>query len=294
MDWLNCLLRYTAPVVAVNREEALGELLSRAFDAWPSLSENRAPIEQQLARTTKAVETDELTSLRPDFVLAIALALELRPAFEVFERDFMPPLSGALVRAGLPADLVDDALQVVRFRLLVATESRPAKISSYRGRSSLSRWLYVVASREARALAGRARRRPTTDLELADRVAAKTGDLEAEFVAKNHRDVFSRALTTAIASLTSKERLLLRLDVLEGLNDGDIAKIFSVHRTTAMRWVAQATTKLSSEAKRLVASELALGRSELESLMRALASQFDISVGRLLAETPVPAASAQP
>ncbi len=257
-------------------------LVDAAIERWPSLARRRAA----LVELTEAAlpELEEAQAVQADLVLAQAMAAGDELALAIFEAEFVPQLEGALRRAGIDANVVDDALQVVRFRLLIPTDNRPARIASYRGRSSLRRWFCVVAVREARALAARARARPTTDLELAEGVSVRVRDLEAEFYAREHRQAFSRALATAFAELSPKQRLLLRLDVLDGLSDGEIAKIYQVHRTTALRWIQRAMWQLIAVTKTQLAVELAVEGRELDSLLRGLVSHLDLSLGRLLAE----------
>jgi RNA polymerase sigma-70 factor (ECF subfamily) len=264
---------------------ALRSLAVEARRIWTGVAiDERAFVDYAAER----IEGDDVAVLRPDLYLACALASGDPAALEVFEAELVPRVAGALRRGGLDADAVDDVMAVVRFRLLVDSDARPAKIRTFRGRSSLFRWLGVVATREARALIARERRAPVSDIDVATRAGSEVGDLESEYFAREHRRAFRAALERGLAELTSKERLLLRLDVLEGLSDAEIASIYRVHRTTALRWVDRATTRLVRAAKRHLAAELALRDSELDSVLRGVASHLDLSLGRLLAETPSP------
>ncbi|PRQ09110.1 sigma-70 family RNA polymerase sigma factor [Enhygromyxa salina] len=268
-------------------------LVTAAIERWPTLTTRRSELVElvrpEIDSAAREQGPEELDCLRPDLVLACALAAGDAAALAVFEAEFIPQLEGALRRAGIASATIDDALQVVRFRLLVPTEARAARIASYRGRSSLQRWLSVVAVREARSLARRVR--PTSDLEVAEAVTAQAADLETDFHIREHRAAFTRALTTAFAELSAKQRLLMRLDVLDGLSDGEIAKIYAVHRTTALRWVERATTELIVATKRHLARELALEGAELDSLVRGLVSRLDLSLGRILVESADPSAA---
>src|SRR5262245_66337476 len=70
----------------------------------------------------------DLTDVRAaDLYLACACCAGDAVALAAFE-ELMVPARGTLVRAGYPAALVDEALQTVRYRLLVTTPHREAKL----------------------------------------------------------------------------------------------------------------------------------------------------------------------
>ena len=273
------------PAMSAGRAgDATVALLATAFERWPRLAPNR----ESLSVATHAALTaaDEPDTLRADLVLAFALANGDEAALSIFEAEFVPQLESALVRAGISADLVDDALQVVRFRLLVATDNRKARISTYRGRSSLGRWLYVVAIREAPCNG------PASNGETDDRPRARRRcdrkrwrPRRRSFSSESIAQRFRRPSVQPLARSRAKSACFFASTSSEGLSDGEIAKIFDVHRTTALRWVERAVTQLVAKAKVELAHDLSVEGSELDSLLRGLVSHLDLSLGRLLAES---------
>ncbi len=86
----------------------------------------------------------------------------------------------------------------------------------------------------------------------------------------------------AFASLTSRQRNLLRHRFLHGLSTDRIATIYAVHRATAFRWLEAARQQLFDNTRDELRRELALEGRDLESLIAALRSRIDLSVGQLL------------
>ena len=123
-------------------------------------------------------------------------------------------------------------------------------------------------------------RRATSD-DL-DALPAAVGDPEIDLLRARYAKAFQAALRTALETLPVRDRNVLRFSYLDGLSIDEIAAFYRVHRATAARWVARARTALIDETRRLVVERLTVGESELESLMRDLASQLEVSIRRLL------------
>ena len=208
-----------------------------------------------------------------DLVLASACIAGDPAALAVFERDHLAPAAEALRRAGYDRALVDDAIQLVRYRLLVATPQREAKLSTYRGTGSLTGWLRVTALRQARALLG-----PRVHSLASSRDAAATGlSLETAMVVRDHGPRLRELLHAAIAALEHKPREALRLEVVEGLPHHEIAALWKVHRTTVVRWIEEARSSIGAAVRRGIRADLAVGPATADSLLVALAC-IDISI----------------
>lgn len=227
----------------------------------------------------------------PELYLAFACAAGCAKAIEAFQLHYVPALRTALRRMRIGDALVDDVLQTVQFRLLVGSEHSGAKIESFGGRGKLASWLRVVAMREAQQLLDRqARELPVSDAELAassrqsPSLIPVARDPELALLHQQFRHELADIFPLAITRLESRQRALLRLDMLDGLNHGQIASIYQVHRTTILRWLHEAERDLCVAVHDLLRERLELAEGEFSSLLRAVRSQLSVSVGRALLE----------
>jgi len=184
-----------------------------------------------------------------------------------FEREHLAPVAAVLRRAGYDRAHVDETMQLVRYRLLVATPERPAKLATYRGLGSLHGWLRVTALRQARALLGP---RPVT-LASERELAGDPAELEAALLARDHGGDVRRIVRTAIAALEEPARHALRLEVVDGLPHHEIAALHAVHRTTIVRWIEDARATIAAALRRDLRRELGLGAATVDSFLRSLA-----------------------
>jgi RNA polymerase sigma-70 factor, ECF subfamily len=222
------------------------------------------------------VATLDLADVRAaDLYLACACCAGDPAALAAFE-DLMAPARGTLLRAGYPAALVDEALQTVRYRLLVTTPHREAKLRTYRGRGTLAGWLRVVVLRQIRALAG-PRTAEQSDAALA--AAAADEDVTLALLVRAHGPAIRRMFRDALATLDERERALLRLEIVDSLPHQQIAAIHGVHRTTALRWIDDARGKLAREVRRRIKRDLGISDESAESLLRTLAGHIELSLG---------------
>jgi RNA polymerase sigma-70 factor (ECF subfamily) len=113
--------------------------------------------------------------------------------------------------------------------------------------------------------------------------ASVTAGPDLEYQRKIYQDEFRIAFADALASLSIRERNLLKQSVLYGATSEDLATLYRVHRTTAGRWLADARTRLASETRNRMVKKLGIDRRGYNSIMRLIESRLDVSVARLLA-----------
>jgi RNA polymerase sigma-70 factor, ECF subfamily len=82
-----------------------------------------------------------------------------------------------------------------------------------------------------------------------------------------------------------RDRTLLRLRLVEGVEVERIATMYRVHRTTVTRWLADTRTALFDETRRILTAELGATGAELDSLAGLVRSQLHVSLVRLLRES---------
>ncbi len=211
-----------------------------------------------------------------DVWLCAALAQGDAKAVRIFEHRLGPEIGLALGRFSLSDDQRSELAQRVRVRLLVSTEDAPPRIALYRGWGSLEGWTRTLTARLALN-------------EIRDRKGAQSLDrapdlLDAspEFaqLKTSERELFMKALGEAFRSLADRQRALLRLRYLDGVQANALAGSYGVHESTMSRWLAHARTQLQerfdAEARALVQDDVAVAE-----LLGAMQSRFGESLQRL-------------
>jgi RNA polymerase sigma-70 factor (ECF subfamily) len=96
----------------------------------------------------------------------------------------------------------------------------------------------------------------------------------------------SRAFRDAIAALRKEERTLLRYHYLDGLGIDPLSLVLGVHRVTAARRLNKARSSVVQGTRALLTERLRVGSRDLESILRLIESQLDISVRHALRTPP--------
>lgn len=258
-------------------EEALGKLLTSARAAWPSLAVSpQTFIPYLVARfSQEAWSVEGLEELRAaDLYLACACAHGDSSAIAAFETMYVDPIFP------LPRHLAasGDVRQIASVKLLVREGDRLPKIADYSGRGDLGSWVSVVVLRVALSLMRGQRREiafeeDTALFELADR-----DDAEVAHLKRRYRAEFAEAFHFALGSLRPRERNLLRQHYVDALTMEQISRVYRVHRITVVRWIDKARTTLAAETRRHLVTRLGVQRGELDSILRLIRSQIDVSL----------------
>jgi RNA polymerase sigma-70 factor, ECF subfamily len=250
------------------RARVLAMLESANEAAWP-VDEHQlaAHLSNKLARGSSALAWDDLTQ-------AFAAASRVEVAWQAFERRCRPAVRAALMKM-LPAGQAEDLEQTLFAELAVAETSA---LLGYAGEGPLAGWLVVVATRRAWKLAARELPRANDDDTLLDRIAAGQKDPALELFKAQHSETFRSCIKSAFARLSTKERNLLRLHHLDGVQTAELAKVHGVHRATVVRWLADARQSFVSNFRDEFAAKLGAQRLEVDSLARVFRSGLDISL----------------
>jgi RNA polymerase sigma-70 factor, ECF subfamily len=215
--------------------------------------------------------------------LALAAARGNARAVALLESQILSRLPLFLARLKQPAAFVEDVGQLLREHLLVGAGDGRPRLLEFSGKGSLANWVRVIALRTAIDLT----RKRTEVLRDANQIlqeASKTAgsDPELAFIRDRCRHHFEAALQAAVASLSSSERMLLKLHFHEGVTLDELAQLQGVHRTTVARRIAAARREIIARGRTQLRERLALSPSELESLMRLMADHLDLSLGGML------------
>jgi RNA polymerase sigma-70 factor (ECF subfamily) len=157
--------------------------------------------------------------------------------------------------------------------------------SSFSGRGPLSSWLAVAAQREALTLKRAGSRRERTADEHAASVFPDSRDPELIYMKERYREEFQETFRIAIADLSDRDRVVLRLNLVNHLSLTKIGAMYGVNQSTVTRWIARAREQIIDCMLRRFRERTGLNRSEFESVVRLVQSELDFNVSRLLAET---------
>lgn len=266
---------------------ALGEALELAScaarAAWPTVAIDDAMFVAWLAqRLDEGAISSRLAKVHAaDLYLACACANGDEAALSALRSLVKPRMLAALVPYG-PADWVDDMRQKVMTMLLVGDDGAAGAIARYRGRGKLGSWIYVITLRHAQRERSKKPREFAADVDLMVDRATPKGSPELQFLKREYRAEFKKAFQSAFATLTERERNLMRYEHIDGLNIDKIGELHGVHRATVARWRDSARSSLFLATRNLLGSSLGVGNDEFDSIMRLIESQFDVSLTRLL------------
>jgi RNA polymerase sigma-70 factor (ECF subfamily) len=188
----------------------------------------------------------------------------------------------------------EELLQALRVKLFVASEHGPPRLATYSGFGFLQNWLRVLATRTFLDAARELGRRRATGLEEAghDEDAPLLALIVEPTRAVGARDrervhaAIRAAFATAVAGLPARERTFLRLATVNGLTLGQIAATYQVGRATVARALASGRARLKEETRRGMIEALGISPDELDSVIRDLDTQLELSLARVLAMQP--------
>ena len=220
--------------------------------------------------------TEEGPDHADDVRLARACADGSSAALSTFEARYGALIDAAAAKAGGP-----DLAQTIR-AMLFAGEKK--KILGYGGKAPLEHWLRVVVARAVQS----ARRKkapldvPASDDAILGHVASVTTP-ERDLGNLEMKTAWREAFGAAFAALGPRERTLLRLHVVDKLGIDALAKTLGGHRATIARQIAAARERLAQDTVARVRETTGMSEPELESAIRSIRSQLDLSLERVLA-----------
>lgn len=287
------LARANCCIEGASTLEGLEHLLHRFWEAgrgqWPDIPLSADTFVCHLAaHVPQPVRGNDfeqlLAQLMPgDLFLACACARGIPAALTAFERHHIASIPSMLAHMKLSATVVDEIRQRVRERLLVGTGGAP-RIAEYSGRGTLSNWVRVVSLRAAVSLLRAAHEERRVSDAILELLPAPEADPELETIKRSYQDEFRQALESAFASLPSEHRYLLRLHFVDQLSTTKLGTLFSVNQSTISRRLQGAQQAVYDETWRTLQERLDLSPQELSSMLRAVESQLDLSLSRILAQ----------
>ena len=217
--------------------------------------------------------------------VAVGCAQGSRPALEHFDGRLLAAARSVLGPMKLDPSTVDDVLQRVRQKLLVAQPGQRPLLLRAAGRGQLKSFVRVVAAREALTGLRQGKREDLSAASVLDG-AAGASNPELTAIRRQYAAELKAAFQAALATLSSRQRNLLRLQIVDHLPVERIAALYQVHRVTASRWLAEARAAIAQLVHDDLRRRLQVDTRELASLVRAVQSDIDMSVERILDDEP--------
>jgi RNA polymerase sigma-70 factor (ECF subfamily) len=268
-----------ATLAAEALEPTLQALLAQAHETHPELELNDEDFVVHLARSTSAEEDLPETLRRRhagDLYLALASAKGVPAAARQLE-ERVQAARAALFRVPEAEALASDVLQSLLARLLLPDGARPPRILDYTGRGPLDAWLKVAALRMLLNARRQSEHERSTaeDPLLGEPVAV---DPELRYLRGRFCAEFKDALPPALASLSARDRALLRFRFVRSLSVDQICAVYGEPRSSVARWISQAEKALRRSLRKEVMRRLDISRREFDSIVRLIRSELDLSL----------------
>jgi len=265
-------------------DELVRAQLDEGAREWPSVALESAVYLRYLAdklRERASESADHVIRSMPgaDLYLAAACTAGDPAAIAAFRDTVFPVIRPALVKLAISETTIDEAEQRVLVMILVGDPIRPA-IATYGGRGRLRSWVRSIGVRTARRLAGVTDGGGGNDDDL-DRLTANVHDPELALLREQYRAQVRAALGAALGGLAERQRNVLRQYYIDGLTIDQLASLYHVDRATTARWVIGARSAVLDGTRDRLRTSLGVTSDEVESILRLVRSQLELSL-RLL------------
>jgi RNA polymerase sigma-70 factor (ECF subfamily) len=266
------------------------ELQAALESAWSAEKRDDVPLSAEAfvahvsARLAEGDVLAGLASLQMrDLYLAAACAARVTGALEAFERELGGEVERAVRRhmSRGRAVAADDVGQMLREKLFVGRPDAPPKIGDYSGRGPLRVWLRVVLMRMVQNLSMRGPKDSPMDGAVLAELPAGAADPELEAMRATYKSEFRAAFSAAVASLEVRDRVLLQQRFSLHKTQEELAEEYGVHVNTAARWLARVRKLVEERTRDDLRRRLKVEEGEFTSLLRVVASQLDLTLGKV-------------
>jgi RNA polymerase sigma-70 factor (ECF subfamily) len=261
--------------------------VERGRAAWPELVVSRAELARlaalRLSTSSSSGGGGRLDELDPcELYLAAACVRGDGPALVQFRARYFEPLIPSLQRMGMEVCQCDDIWQTLCRRLLVGEAGEAPRIVRYVGAGQLAGLVRVAATRIALNWLEQAKRRAGGDSWI-ERMQAGGSDPELHAMKHQHRADLKQELEAAVEGLNPRDRMMLRMHLVERLGIDAIARLCSMHRATAARSIVRARRALTETVRTRLIARWNVADADLQAVRTLIDSQVDLSLERLLA-----------
>lgn len=264
-------------------EVELREAFSRGQKGWPKVILPWEVFRQHCEASLGESPTECWSHFAVDLYLCAACAQGDERAIRVLDSEVLPLTLSCIRRIDGATAFVDEVLQMVRDKLFVGPT---AKIGEYRARGPMVAWLRTVATRAALDAVRARKGHPQQALELSDRLAHDDVNPMKDVIASRYVQPFQQALRRGVASLSTRERGLLRMHLVGRCNIDQIGTMYGVHRATAARWLHGARESVFDFVRSELKAAHNLTDGEFASIARGIQSKLDFEISSSFSEVP--------
>jgi RNA polymerase sigma-70 factor (ECF subfamily) len=284
-ELLEAFLRMAPATDSVAPEQlrpALDRALERARRVWPQVDIPSAQFSAFLGERVPAATPDGVAALRvEELYLTCGCLSRSTAALKAFEESYRPALMSAADRVLRDRVAADELVHDLWTVLILSEPPARAKLTDYQGTGSLRSWLSAVAARRAIDLL-RAQGREAPSDAAVPLEETELGDLELDVLRTDYAAHFREAVEESFRELPLKERNALRLYYLDRIPLSQVSKMFHVDKSTLSRALASTRERVLERTRALLKDRLGVGSTDLDSLMRLLGSDLELSIERIL------------
>jgi RNA polymerase sigma-70 factor (ECF subfamily) len=251
-------------------------------DAWPGVDVTALEYAAYLAEQDAAGDVPPASRNGRDLYLACACARSDEAAVAAFDAAYLREIERSVRRVPSFNLSFEELRQMVHQKLFVAEPGARPKITEYSGRGELRTWVRIVATRMALTAATRGSREVPVEMATLAHLVGGSDDPEVAYLKRMYTGEFRAAFEAAFATISPRDRNLLRYAFVEGLTIDGIGALYKVHRATAARWIVKAHGELGAKVKEGLLARLGVDAAEYESILRLLQSQIDLTLERFL------------
>jgi RNA polymerase sigma-70 factor (ECF subfamily) len=253
-------------------------ICAEARGRWPGIELAPDAFRVYVRDRLRPEDTDPTALHLDDLYFACACVQGARGAVEMFERRYLPGVRVAVCSIDSSPTFLDEVTQLLRERVFVA-----GKLASYSGRGPLETWLAVASHRIGLSLK---RRQRIHDEPFEEALAVLVPeDPELTYFKSRYRQEFQAALSAAMAGLSERQQLILRLTLRKGVSHARIAAMYGVNQSTVTRWVTGARRQIWEELRQQLSRRLRMGSGEVDSLIRFMKSDPQLTLSQALEQS---------
>jgi RNA polymerase sigma-70 factor len=262
-------------------ESTIETLCARGRAAHPELTLEEATFAKHLARCRAPLASVAGQLHAEDLWLACAALARDERAVARLGDQYSPVVWRYARHIKLTPAALDDLSQSLWAALLFGEPPKAPGLALYSGFGALAGFVGITAQR----MALRKLQAESAAMRVAERAAAETrlvaGDPELDVIRQRYRAEFESAVRTALESLDDRQRMILRMRVVDGLTCERIAKGYGVGQATISRWLERMREQVRRDTLRLLRERVPLTESDFGSLAALVASQLDLSISTL-------------
>ena len=205
-------------------------------------------------------------------------------AVAMFARTYLAAIDDDLKRFRAAGVLADDVRRELEDTLLLGQGGSRPRIAQYEGRGPLRRFVATAARNAALSLLRHRSHKANVDVDAIGSQLASPLESPRR-LASNHDAAVRDALRACLSALDRRQRIIVRLHLSQGVALTQIARMLGVHQSTVSRALDGALHQLYAGIRRELREVHGLEGAEVESVVRDVRSNLDLSLSRVLRDT---------